>query len=74
VREAIQAAGALRYLPPYSPDLNPIELLFSKFKTLLRKAAEREIEALWNRIGKTLDAFSPQQCANYFRQHGYAAK
>ncbi|MGH7094011.1 MAG: transposase [Stellaceae bacterium] len=75
VREAIEAAGAtLRYLPPYSPDLNPIELLFSKFKTLLRKAAEREIEALWNRIGKVLDAFTPDECANYFRHDGYDAK
>jgi transposase len=75
VREAIEAAGAaLRYLPPYSPDLNPIELLFAKFKTLLRKAAEREINALWNRIGKLLDAFTPQECANYFRHDGYIAK
>lgn len=74
VREAIEAAGAsLRYLPPYSPDLNPIELLFAKLKALLRKAAEREIEALWKRIGKLLDAFSPHECANYFRHDGYAA-
>jgi transposase len=75
VREAIQAAGAtLRYLPPYSPDLNPIELLFAKLKALLRKAAERSIEALWDRIGKLLDAFSPEECANYFRHDGYGAK
>ena len=74
VREAIEAAGAsLRYLPPYSPDLNPIELLFAKLKALLRKAAEREIEALWTRIGKLLDAFSPRECANYFRHDQYAA-
>ena len=75
VREAIEVAGAtLRYLPPYSPDLNPIELLFAKLKTLLRKAAEREIEALWGRIGKLLDAFSAEECANYFRHDGYGAK
>ncbi len=75
VREAIEAAGAtLRYLPPYSPDLNPIELLFAKLKALLRKAAEREIEALWTRIGNLLDAFSVEECANYFRHDGYGAK
>jgi transposase len=75
VREAIEAAGAtLRYLPPYSPDFNPIELLFAKLKALLRKAAERSIEALWHRIGKLLDAFSPQECANYLRHDGYNAK
>ena len=75
VREAIEAAGATRrYLPPYSPDLNPIELLFAKLKALLRKAAEREIAALWDRIGKLLDAFTPQECANYFRHDGYGAK
>jgi transposase len=75
VREAIEAAGAtLRYLPPYSPDLNPIELFFAKLKALLRKAAERSIEALWDRIGKLLDAFSPEECANYFRHDGYGAK
>ena len=75
VREAIEAAGAtVRYLPPYSPDLNPIELLFAKLKALLRKAAEREIEALWNRIGKLLEAFSPNECAAYLRHAGYGAK
>jgi transposase len=75
VREAIEAAGAtVRYLPPYSPDLNPIELLFAKLKALLRKAAERAIEALWDRIGKLLDAFGPQECTNYFRHDGYGAK
>jgi transposase len=75
VREAIEAAGAtVRYLPPYSPDLNPIELLFAKLKALLRKAAERSIEALWVRIGKLLDAFTPQECAAYFRHDGYGAK
>ena len=75
VRDAIEAAGAtVRYLPPYSPDLNPIELLFAKLKALLRKAAERSIEALWDRIGTLLDAFSAQECANYFRHDGYGAK
>jgi len=72
VREAIESTGAtLRYLPPYSPDLNPIEKLFAKLKTLLRKAAKRRIEALWNEIGILLDAFSPQECANYFASAGY---
>ena len=75
IREAIEAAGAtVRYLPPYSPDLNPIELLFAKLKALLRKAAEREIEALWDRIGKLLDAFSPNECTAYLRHAGYRAK
>jgi transposase len=75
VREAIEEAGAtLRYLPPYSPDLNPIELLFAKLKALLRKAAEREIAALWDRIGNLLDAFSSEECGNYFRHDGYGAK
>jgi transposase len=74
VREAIEAAGAkLRYLPPYSPDLNPIELLFAKLKALLRKAAEREVEALWSRIGKLLDVFTSDECAAYLRHAGYAA-
>lgn len=74
VREAIEAAGAtLRYLPPYSPDLNPIEQVFAKLKALLRKAAERSVEALWNRIGDLLDAFSPTECANYFKNAGYAS-
>jgi transposase len=75
VRHAIEAAGATRrYLPPYSRDLNPIQRLFAKLKALLRKAAERSIQALWDRIGKLLDTFGPQQCANYFRHHRYAAK
>lgn len=72
VREAIEATGAeLRYLPPYSPDLNPIEKLFAKFKALLRKAAERTTESLWNTIGKLLDSFSGSECINYFRSSGY---
>ena len=61
VRETIEAAGArLLYLPPYSPDFNPIEQLFAKLKTLLRKAAERSIDGLWNRIANLLDAFRPR--------------
>src|ERR1019366_7248059 len=74
VRRAIRAAGAkLFFLPPYSPDLNPIELVFAKLKTLLRKAAERTIEATWRRIGRLLDKFSPQECASYLRNSGYAS-
>ena len=73
VREAIETAGAkVVYLPPYSPDLNPIEMAFSKLKALLRKAAERTIPALWSRIGELIDAFAPQECANYFKHAGYA--
>lgn len=72
VREAIEQAGArLMYLPPYSPDLNPIELAFSKLKWLLRSAAERTVDALWSRLGQLLDTFPPQQCRNYFRHCGY---
>jgi transposase len=72
VKAAREAAGAtLKFLPPYSPDLNPIELLFSKLKTLLRKAAERTVDALWNRIGERLDHFTPQECANFQRHAGY---
>ena len=72
VREAIQAVGAsLLYLPPYSPDLNPIEQLFSKLKTLLRKAAARTKEALWSAIGELLDAFSEHECRNYLKNCGY---
>ena len=74
VRKALRKAGAkLFFLPPYSPDLNPIEQVFSKLKTLLRKAAERSVEATWKRIGSLLDAFQPQECANYFKNSGYAS-
>jgi transposase len=74
VRRAIRAAGAkLFFLPPYSPDLNPIEQVFAKLKTLLRKAAERTVEATWKRIGALLNAFTPKECANYFRNAGYAS-
>ena len=73
VCEIIEAANAqLVYLPPYSPDLNPIEMAFSKLKALLRKASERTRDNLWDRIGQVLDAFTPQECANYFQHAGYA--
>ena len=73
VREAIAAAGAsILYLPPYSPDLNPIEQMFAKLKALLRKAAVRNREALWNTIGNLLEAFSPTECRNYIANSGYA--
>jgi transposase len=74
IRRILRAAGAkLLFLPPYSPDLNPIEQVFSKLKTLLRKAAERTVTATWQRIGQLLEAFTPQECANYFRNSGYAS-
>ena len=73
VRRAIRRVGAhLVFLPPYSPDLNPIEQVFAKLKTLLRKARERTVEATWKRIGTLLDRFSPNECANYLRNSGYA--
>ena len=72
VREAIAAAGAsILYLPPYSPDLNPIEQVFAKLQTLLRKAAARTREALWTAIGGLLNNFSPQECQNYLANSGY---
>ena len=72
IREAIEARGAeLRYLPPYSPDLNPIEQAFAKLKALLRKAAERTVDGLWNAIGQLLDLFPPAECANYLANSGY---
>ena len=72
VREAIEAAGAtLLYLPPYSPDFNPIENAFAKLKALLRKAAERSVDGLWTAIGSLIDRFTPQECANYFKAAGY---
>jgi len=73
VREAVKAAGAsILYLPPYSPDLNPIEQVFAKLKALLRKAAARTRDALWDTIGHLLDAFSPAECRNYLENSGYA--
>ena len=74
VRQAIRTAGAkLFFLPPYSPDLNPIEQVFAKLKTLLRNAAERTSKQHGKRIGTLLQAFTPQECANYFRNAGYAS-
>jgi transposase len=71
-RELIEAAGAsLLYLPPYSPDFNPIENAFAKLKALLRKAAERTVAGLWDAIGRLLDLFTPSECANYFAAAGY---
>lgn len=72
VREAIERVGAeLRFLPPYSPDFNPIENAFSKFKALLRAKAKRTIPALWNTVGVLIDEFKPNECANYFNAAGY---
>ncbi len=74
VSKLIEAAGArLLYLPPYSPDFNPIEKAFAKLKALLRKAAERTIEGLWTTIGRLVDVFTPSECANYFAAAGYDA-
>ena len=74
VREAIEAASArLLFIPPYSPDLNPIEMAFSKVKALLRAKAIRTAEALWEALGNLCDSFSLQECANYFRHDGYPA-
>jgi transposase len=74
VRQAIRSAGArLLFLPPYSPDLNPIEQVFAKLKTLLRKAGERTVETTWKRIGELLDRFSPAECTNYLVNSGYAS-
>ena len=74
IRRALRSAGAkLFFLPKYSPDLNPIEQVFAKLKTLLRKAEPRSIEAVWKGIGQLLDAFTPIECANYLRNSGYAS-
>jgi len=74
VRRLIRSVGAkLFFLPPYSPDLNPIEQVFAKLKTLLRKAARRTVETTWRQIGALLSEFSPNECANYFRNSGYAS-
>jgi transposase len=73
VRQLIRAAGAkLFFLPKYSPDLNPIEQVFAKLKHLLRKAAARTVETICTAIGEILGAFTPEECANYFRNSGYA--
>ena len=74
IRQAIAAAGAsILYLPPYSPDLNPIEQLFAKLKALLRKAAARTKDELWSIIGRLLDAWSATECSNYLRHCGYGS-
>jgi transposase len=74
IRATIRAAGAkLFFLPPYSPDLNPIEQVFAKLKHLMRNAAERTVETTWRRIGSSLPDFSPAECANYLRNSGYAS-
>ena len=74
VRRAIRNAGAhLVFLPPYSPDLNPMEQAFAKLKTLLRKAEERCVETVWRSIGRLLDQFSPTECQNYLTNSGYAS-
>ena len=74
VRDMIEAAGArLLYLPPYSPDFNPIENAFAKLKALLRKAAERTVAGLWNAIGRLVDEFTPSECKNFFAAAGYDA-
>ncbi len=72
VREAITAVGAhLLYLPPYSPDLNPIEQAFSKLKALLRSVSARTVDDLWDAIAEIIELFPPEECANYFRNSGY---
>lgn len=72
VREAIQAAGAqLRFLPPYSPDFNPIEMAFSKLKSFLKKTAARTKDDLWDAIATGIDLFTPTECQNYFSAAGY---
>ena len=74
VRAMIEAAGAtLLYLPPYSPDFNPIEMAFAKLKALLRKAAARTVHGLWAAIGRLLDCFTPAECINFFAAAGYDA-
>jgi len=73
-KEIVEAAGAkIIYLPPYSPDLNPIEQAFAKLKTLLRKAMARSFDALWKTIGKLLNLFKPHECKNYFSNSGYGS-
>jgi transposase len=74
VRDLIEKAGAsLLFLPPYSPDFNPIENAFAKLKTLLRKAAEHTVDGLWSAIGRIIDLFTPTECRNYFAAAGYGA-
>jgi transposase len=73
-RNAIRATGAhLLFLPPYSPDLNPIEQVFAKLKHLIRAAEPRDVEAAWRKVGGLLDLFSREECANYFKNSGYVS-
>ena len=73
-RAAVRARGAhLLFLPPYSPDLNPIEQVFAKLKHLMRKAQPRDVEATWRKVGQLLDLFSPKECANYLANSGYGS-
>jgi transposase len=75
IRAAIEAAGAsLLYLPPYSPDFNPIENAFAKLKAMLRKAAERTVDGLWNAIGRIIETVTSEECTNYFAAAGYDAE
>ena len=72
IRQAIEVTGAqLRFLPPYSPDFNPIEMAFAKFKAILKKAACRTIPDLWDTIATAIDTFTPTECQNYFNAAGY---
>jgi len=72
VREAVRSVGArIRYLPPYSPDLNPIENMFAKLKHLIRKSGERLVDSLWQTIGRLFDLFPADECKNYIRHAGY---
>ena len=73
-RAAVRATGArLIFLPPYSPDLNPIEQVFAKLKHLMRKAQPRDVDATWRKVGQLLDLFSPTECANYLANSGYGS-
>lgn len=71
VRPSAFAGATLRFLPPYSPDFNPIEKAFLRLMAMLRKAGERTVRSLWDLIGKLVHIFQPNECANYFRSHGY---
>jgi transposase len=74
VQALIEARGAtLKYLPPYSPDLNPIEQVFARLKALLRKTPERSVDKLWQAIGQIMDQFHPDECLNYFNNSGYVS-
>ena len=75
VEQILAAAGAVMwYLPPYSPDFNPIELCFAKLKSIVRAARCRSIETLWPLLGECVPRFSPQECRNYFRHCGYSGR